>query len=382
MMYYELTEEQRMLQTMAADFAKKEVEPIAKELDETAEFPFDLVKKMGENKFFGLITPPEYGGVGAGYLAFLLVYEQICTVSVAAAFPIWYMPFDADVLYRYGNDYLKQNYLIPIAEGKKITTLGFSEPETGVFLKGIATKAEKVGDDWVINGTKRFNTLSAICDFGIFWTRTSERGLTVFLIEREKTPGWSNPRQEQLMGRRGIVSFDCFLEDVHVPEENLVGELDQGFGILTDIVARVETPAIAGESVGIAQSALNEAVNFAQTRVQPWTGKPITVYEGIQYRFADMAADIEASRAMLYALGKMLDKGEDTRVESAKTKLFCAGAANRVVNSAIVVHSGYGFTKDFAIERIYRDQKLSQLWGGTEDIQRMIIGTAVGRGYR
>jgi len=333
MIDHQLTEEQKMLQTMAREFGAKEIAPLAKEIDQTCDFPSELIKKLGEHNFFGLIFPPEYGGIGAGYLSFVIAVEEIARISALLGMEVWDITFDGEGINLFGSEYLKRKYLAPLAEGKIISTIGFSEPETGVFAAGITTKAVLDGDYWVLNGTKRFQTNSPVCDFALIWARTSERGLSVFVVERENSPGWSNPRIEDVLGRRGTKTADCVLEDVRVPKENLLGEKDRGFPILLDITARVESPGIAAKSVGIAQ----------------------------------------AARALLYSVGRLIDQGITPRVEAAMAKLFASEVSNRVVTSSMIVHSGYGFTKDFTIERLYRDQKLSQLYGGTVDIQRMII---------
>jgi butyryl-CoA dehydrogenase len=182
------------------------------------------------------------------------------------------------------------------------------------------------------------------------------------------------------MGHRGLTACDVALEDCRVPKENLIGELNQGYKYLEYTVARVEAPGIAAEGLGIAEQALEEAIFFAQTRMQPWTGKNITVTEGVRYRVADMAMDIDAGKGLLYRVCRLNDDGvPDTRVEAAEAKLFCGQMSSRVVNSAIILHAGYGYTKEFAIERLYRDQKLVQLFGGTEDVERLIVGRDVVR---
>lgn len=368
-----LTEEQKMLQAAAKEFARGKIAPIAKELDEKAEFPYEAIKEMGENNFFGLIFPQEYGGVGLGYLCLVIATEEICKASVMLGSQIWGVQFPGEMIYRFGNEYLKQKYLTSLAQGKVIPAISFSEPDTGTFPQGIKTTAVLKDNQYLLNGLKRFHSLSSICDFSLIIARTAEKGLSVFLVERGKSDGWSNTRPENLMGRRGLITGDCILENVTVPSENLVGEINNGYHMLLAAVARVESPGIAAESIGIAQAALDEAIKFSQTRIQPWLGKPISTHQGIQYRIADMSTEIEAARSLTYNVGRLLDQGVIPRKEAAMAKLFSSEMANRVVNSAMIVHSGYGYIKDSPIERLYRDQKLSQLYGGTVDIQRIII---------
>jgi len=378
----ELTEQQLMVQQLARDFAAKEIAPFGKEWDQKCEYPFDVVRKMGENNFFGLIFPPEYGGIGAGHVAFLLAMEEICRANVMVGTALWQRPAVGDTVYLAGSEYLKKTYLTPLAEGKHVVTIGYTEPDTGLFPQGIKAVARKDGDDYIINGHKRFNSFSSICDWVSFWVRTSPTALGLFVVEREKAgKGWITEHTEDLMGRRGVISSDLILENVRVPKENLIGKEDEGYPILLKMVARTESPGVAAESLGIAQAALDEAIKYATTRIQPWIGKPITAHQGIQFRIADIAIDVAAARSLIYHVGQLIDAGQIPRMEAAQAKAFAVTAAKRAVDNSMHVHGAYGYTKDFTIERLYRDQKLSELYGGSTDIQRMIVaeGTIQGK---
>ena len=377
----ELTEQQLMVKQLARDFAAKEIAPFGKEWDQKCEYPFDVLSKMGQNNFFGLIFPPEYGGVGAGHLALLLVMEEICQANVMVGTALWQRPGVGDTVYLAGSEYLKKTYLAPLAEGKHIVSIGFTEPDTGLFPQGIKTVARKDGDDYIINGHKRFCSFSPICDWAAVWARTGPNAMGLFVVEREKSgKGWTNEHVEDLMGRRGVLSSDLILEDVRVPKENMIGKEDEGYATLLKMVARTESPGVAAESLGIGQAALDEAIKYATTRIQPWTGKPITVHQGIQFRIADIAIDVAAARSLIYHVGQLVDSGQIPRMEAAQAKAFAITAAKRAVDNSMHVHGAYGYTKDFAIERLYRDQKLSEVYGGSTDIQRLIVAEGILQG--
>ena len=372
---YMLTEQQLMTRQLARDFADKEVAPFAKEWDQKNEYPRQTLEKMGEHNFFGLIFPPEYGGIGAGYLAWLLVIEEIARVSAQIASIMGQRSYVGEALYRFGSEYLKKTYLTPLAEGKRVVTFAFSEPQTGLFPQGLKTTAVRDGDEYVINGHKRFASFSPICDFAVIFCKTTDNRLGLFLVEREKVgKGWTNDRLEQFMGRGGTVSADLILENVRIPKENLVGDENSGYPILLDVVARVESPAIAADSVGLIQAALDEAIKYATTRIQPWAGnKPIAAYQAIQMRIGDIAIDLAAARSLVYNVGQLIDMGKAPRMEAAQAKAFAVLAAKRAIENSLHVHGAYGYTKDFLVERLYREQKMGELAGGSLDMQKMII---------
>jgi len=376
---YVLTEQQLMIRQLARDFAAKEVAPFAKEWDQKSEYPEHALEKMGELNFFGMIYPPEYGGTGAGYLAWLLVIEEIARISPMLALVMAQRSFPAEALYRFGSEYLKKTYLTPLAEGKRTVTFAFSEPETGLFPQGLKTTAVRDGNDYVINGHKRFASFSPICDFATVFAKTEDQYLGLFLVERAKAgKGWTNDRLEDFMGRRGAISADLILENVRIPKENLVGEENSGYPILLEVVARVESPSIAADSVGLAQAALDEAIKYATTRIQPWAGgKPIAAYQAIQLRIGDIAIDLAAARSLTYHLGQLIDLGKAPRMEAAQAKAFAVEAAGRAIANSLHVHGAYGFTKDFLIERLYREQKLGELAGGSLDMQKMIVARSL-----
>lgn len=371
-MEYFLSKENQLMKRAAREFAQKVIAPAVQEMEENADYPEEVLRKMGEAGYCGLPVSREYGGAGVGYMAYVLVMEEIARVSTAMSVYFGGTTAVAHMINVNANHDLKQKYLAPLAKGEQMTSLGFTEPDTGVFPQGLKTKAEPKGDAYIVNGTKRFCSWSAYCDFALVFTRTSKKGLTAFIIERKTSAGWSNSPRFELMGRRGVQTFDLNLKNVEVPKENIVGKVDEGFPVMVSAGVS-ERLWVAAESVGIAQTAYEEAVKYAKGRIQWWTGKPISIHQSIQNRIADISAEIEAARSLVYAASRQADEGHDVYRESGLAKLFATRMASMVMDNAIHVHGPYGYTKDYTIERLYRDQKLSQLYGGPTDITRMLI---------
>ncbi|HEY68627.1 MAG TPA: acyl-CoA dehydrogenase, partial [Thermoflexia bacterium] len=377
-MDFQLTEEHRMIRRMVREFAEKEIAPRAEEMDETDRFPDDLFRRMGELGILGLPFPEEYGGSGCDYMSLVIALEEIARVSGSMAITLdAHTSLCCEPIYLFGTEEQKRKYLVPLARGEKIGAFGLTEPQAGSDAGATRTRAVRDGDEWVINGQKIFITNGSIADVVVITAKTDPekgtRGISSFIIEKG-TPGFQPGRDEKKMGLRGSVTSELFFEDCRIPAENLLGKENEGFKqfLVTLDAGRI---AIAAMAVGLAQGAFEKAVAYAKERVQ--FGRPIAKFQAIQWMIADTATEIEAARLMVHRAAWLKEQGVRFTKEAAMAKLFATEVSERACYKALQIHGGYGYVREYAVERMYRDQRLCAIGEGTNEIQRLVIARQV-----
>ncbi|HUT14908.1 MAG TPA: acyl-CoA dehydrogenase, partial [Anaerolineae bacterium] len=361
-MDFGLTEEQQMIRKMVRDFAENEIRPIAKEMDVSEEFPWDVIRKMGNLGLMGLTIPEEYGGAGADTITYAIAVEEVSRVSGSVGITLAaHASLGLYPIYRFGDEAQKSKYLPPLASGSGLAAFGLTEPEAGSDAGAIKTTAVLDGECWVINGQKTFITSGSIADVVIVAAITDRaagtRGISNFVVEKD-TPGFRPGRDEDKMGLRGSVTSQLFFEDCRVPKESLLGAPGEGFKqfLITLDGGRISIGAMA---VGLAQGALDAAAKYSKERVQ--FGQPIANFQAIQWMIADMATEIEAARLMVYRAAWLKDQGGRFTKEAAMAKLYASEAAERACYKAIQIHGGYGYSREYDVERIYRDNRLTTI---------------------
>jgi len=381
-MDFSLTEDQKMLKTMLRDFATRELEPIAAQIDETAEFPAEQVKKIADLGLMGLTIPEEYGGSGKGMVDFCIAVEELARASAAVAsyFRIS-LSLAIPPIAMYGNDEQKRRWLVPHANGEKLACYALTEAGAGSDPAALETTATKKGDGYVLNGNKLFISIGAEAEIIVVFATIDKslrhRGVTAFVVEKG-TPGFSVGKHEDKMGFRGLSATELVFEDCFVPKENLLGEEGKGFRIALEALDESRV-TVGAEAVGIAQAAFEAAVSYAKDRQQ--YGRRIADFQAIQWMLADMATQIEAARLLNYQAAYLHDQGLPYIKESAMAKVFASEVSSFVTNKAIQIHGGYGYTKDYPVERYLRDAKLTEIYEGTSEMMRMTIARAiVGKG--
>jgi hypothetical protein len=371
---YGLTDEQKAVRQVARDFTRKEIEPIAAEMDEKEEFPREVYDKMGGLGFPGMLAPPEYGGSGAGYLALGLVLEEISKASSGIACCLVPHSGHYRAILRFGNEEQKRKYVTPLASGKRLGAFGMTEPDAGSDVASLQTTAILKGDHYIANGIKCFTTNGGEAEQYLLIARSKpkeepSRGISAFIVE-VGTPGFTFGKKERKMGFRANSTRDLIFQDCPIPKDNLLGEEGRGMRIGLDLMDYARMTA-AASAVGEAQAALDHAIKYAEQRVQ--FGRPIGHLQAIQFMLADMATVVEASRVLTYRLCRMLDDDLTCDKEAAITKVFATDMAMKVASDAVQIFGGYGYMKDYPVEAIFRDAKLGQIFDGTNEIQRVII---------
>ncbi len=371
---YELTDEQIQVKRAVREFAEAEIRPHIMEWDETQHFPREMFSKMGELGLSGVIFPEEYGGAGMGYVEYVTVIEEISRVdgsiglSVAA-----HNSLCTNHIFQYGSEEQKKRYVKPLAAGQKLGAWALTEPGSGSDASGMKTTAIKRDGGWLINGSKNFIThgISAdICVVIAFTKREMRsRGISAFIVERG-TNGFIAGKKENKLGVRASETASIIFEDCWVPDENLIGEPGRGFVNAMQVLdgGRISIAALA---LGIAQGAFESALKYSQERKQ--FGQPIFDFEAIQFKLADMATQIDAARLLTMRAAWMKDNKRPTTKESAMAKLFASEIAVKVSEEAIQIHGGYGYTKDYPVEKYWRDSKLCTIGEGTSEVQRLVI---------
>ncbi len=373
-MDFSLTEEQKLIQKTAREFAAREVEPIAAEIDATGRVPIENFRKMGELGLLGLLVPEEYGGSGADTVSFVLAVEEI---SKACASTGAMMAIHNGVvclpLLLFGTEEQKRKYLPDLAAGRLIGAFALTEPEAGSDAAAIRTRAVRDGDHYVLRGTKHFITNGAIADLVIVFATVDpslrHKGITAFIVEKG-TPGFSAGKEEVKMGIRGTNTSELIFDECRIPAENRLGEEGQGFKIALSVLDTGRI-GIAAQSLGIAERAYEEALNYAKRREQ--FGQPIARFQAIQWMLADMATRIEAARLLTYNAALKRDSGERFTKEASMAKLYASETAVWVVDRAVQIHGGYGYMKGYVVERLYRDARITAIYEGTNEIQRLVI---------
>jgi len=378
----ELAEEHKMIRKMVRQFAEKEVAPIAAEMDERAEVPFENIKKMGELGLLGLTVSEEYGGGGMDTVSYCIATEELSKACASTAIVMGVQnSLVCHGIEKFGTEDQKQRFLVPLAEGRFIGAFALTEPEAGSDAAAQKTTMVLDGNEYIVNGTKNFITSGAFADiillFGVTDKSLGYRGTTALLVEKG-TPGFSVGKEENKLGIRAADTSELVFEDCRVPVANRLGEEGQGFKIaMTDLDAgRI---SVAAQALGIAEAAYEAALEYAKAREQ--FGQPIAKFQGIQWMLADMATRIEASRLLIYnaALAKDRAKGSGARYskEAAMAKLYASETASWVTDLAIQIHGGYGYVKDYPVERYYRDARVTRLYEGTSEIQRLVIAAQI-----
>ena len=377
-MAYQLTEEQQMIRAMVREFAREELLPTAAERDITGEFPADNLKKMGELGLMGMTVPPEYNGAGADTVSYSVALQEIGYACAATAVIMSvHNSVACGPVYLFGSEYLKETYLKPLASGEKIGSFALTEPGAGSDPAGQKTKALKDGHSYTINGTKMFITTGKNSDLTVVTGYTDRakkhHGISAFVVEKG-TPGFHVGKEEEKMGLRGSDTVELIFEDCRVPEENLLGNEGDGFVIAMASLdgGRI---GIASQSVGLGQACLDAAVSYAKERVQ--FNKPIAQFQGIRWMIADMATQIEAARLLTFNAAAMRDRGENFSAAASMAKVFASEMANKVAYQALQIHGGYGYIKEYPVERFYRDARVLTIYEGTSEIQRIVISNSV-----
>lgn len=367
-MDFTLSKEQEMMKKLIRQFAERELAPIAAQIDEEDKIPNDLIPKLAKQKLFGITGDRKYGGSGGNFLDLVLTLEQLGRVSVSVAFIVDVHYLAVEAILKFGNDEQKAKYLPPLLQGNAIGSFAFTEAATGSDPKAITTVASFDGAGYVLNGSKRFISNAPLDGLIILFARYGE-GISAFITEKNKE-GYSTPKPWAKMGVRGLAVADIDLKDVKVPAIGLLGGKGGGFNVMVNIIAMGKL-GISALLLGCAQAALEEAIKYAKGRES--RGKPISNFLTIQCLIADIAAQLEAARWLTYRCASLLDRGEDIVADSALTKLFVSEMATEVTRKALQVHGGYGYIKEFKIERLYRDAKVGEIIEGVNEIQRVIV---------
>jgi butyryl-CoA dehydrogenase len=373
-----LNEEQRLVREMVRDLAKKEIAPRAAAVDKSEEFPEENLRKMAELGLLGLPYPEKYGGGGGDYLSYAIAVEEIAracgsTALIYAA----HVSLGCGPIYSFGNEEQKKKWLPRLCSGQGLGAFGLTEPEAGSDAGATRTTATRDGDTYILNGSKMWITSGAIADVVTCTAKTDPgagtAGISCFLVEKGM-PGFIPGKNEPKMGLKGSVTSALSFENCRVPKENLLGKEGEGFRqmLVTLDGGRIGIGAMA---LGLAQAAFDEAVRYAQERVQ--FGQPIAKFQAIQWMIADMATEIDAARLMVYRAAAMKDAGVRFTKEAAMAKLYASEAAERAAFKALQIHGGYGYSREYSVERIYRDQRLCSIGEGTSEIQRLVIARQV-----
>ena len=377
-MSIKFTDEQLMIQTMVRDFSREVIAPTAAERDKTKEFPGENLRQLGELGFMGMMVPPEYNGSGADTVSYVLALSEVAysCASTAVVMSV-HNSIVCESILRYGTEDQKQRFLKPLATGEIIGAFALTEPNAGSDPVRQTTKAVRDGDSYILNGTKRFITTGKNAGVVIVTVKTDEakrhKGISAFLVKKG-TPGFTTGPLEDKMGLRGSDTVDLLFEDCRVPAEDMLGEEGEGFKIaMTGLDGgRI---GISAQSVGVAQAALDAAVQYAKEREQ--FGQSISRFQGLRWMVADMATDIEAARQLMLSASAMKDRGENYTAQASMAKLFSSEMVNRVTGTALQIHGGYGYIKEYPVERYYRDARVFTIYEGTSEIQRIVISNHV-----
>lgn len=377
-MDYFLTEEQQMIRDLAQQIAEEKIVPVRAELDETGEFPWEIIKVLAQSDMLGLFIPEEYGGLGKGCFELCIAVEELSRACVGVSTSYAANALGTFPLLLFGTDDQKKKYLPQIAAGKKLVAFGLTEANAGSDAGGIQTTARLDGDYYVLNGTKQWITNGSVADVYTVIAITDKskgpRGASAFIVEKG-TPGFSFGKKENKMGIRCSITTELVFDNCRIPKENIIGKEGMGFIVAMKTLDASRT-GVGAQGLGVAQGAFDEAVKFARQRVQ--FGHPIISFQAIQHMLADMAIEIEAARALIYAVARFIDSGaKDVSKESACAKTFATDLGMRVTTNALQVMGGSGYMKEYPVEKMMRDAKILQIYEGTNQIQRNVIGQAL-----
>ncbi len=370
-MNYFLSEEQEMIRDTARQIAKEKIAPVAIEYDEKGTFPWDIVKDLAEADLFGVYLPEEYGGMGFGLFELCLIIEELSKACGGIALAYAGHALGLFPILLHGTEEQKKKYIPEFVAGKKLAAFGLTEANAGSDALGMKTIAKKEGDYWVLNGTKQWITNGEVADVYTVFAKTNPakgaRGLTCFIVDKG-TPGFSFGKKEDKMGIRASRTTELVFQDCKIPAGNMLG--GEGRGAIVAInTLNNSRPGIGAQALGIGSGALEDAIKYSRERVQ--FGQSVSSFQAVQHMLADMATQIEAARALLYSTARTIDSGvKNFAVESAMTKLFCSDTAMKVATDAVQVYGGYGYMKEYPMEKRMRDAKITQIYEGTNQIQR------------
>ena len=381
-MDFMLDKQHEMVRTLFKEFSEKEVKPLAQEVDETEVFPRVTVEKMAKAGFMGIPIPKEYGGQGADVLTYAMCVEELSKVcGTTGVIVSAHTSLCCDPILTFGTEEQKQKYLVPLAKGEKLGAFGLTEPGAGTDAQGQQTKAVLDGDEWVLNGSKIFITNGKEADVYVIFAVTGmieKRGkmmkeISAFIVEKG-TPGFTFGTKENKMGIRGSSTYELIFTDCRIPKENMLGAQGKGFNIAMHTLdgGRI---GIAAQALGIAQGAIDEVVPYVKSRKQ--FGRSIAKFQNTQFQLADMQTKVDAARWLVYDAAMKKEKGLPYSVEAAKAKLFASEVAMEVTTKAIQLMGGYGYTRDYPVERMFRDAKITEIYEGTSEVQRMVISGAM-----
>ena len=380
-MDFQLDQQHEMARALFKEFAEKEVKPHAIDVDETEEFPIETVKKMQKFGFMGIPIPKEYGGQGCDPLTYAMCVEELAKVcGTTAVIVSAHTSLCCDPIMTYGTEEQKQKYLVPLAKGEKLGAFGLTEPMAGTDAQGVQTKAvlSEDGKEWILNGSKCFITNGEVADVYIIIAYTDivedkkgrkQKKFSAFIVEKG-TPGFTFGTKENKMGIRGSSTYELIFQDCHIPAENLLGARGKGFPIAMHTLdgGRI---GIAAQALGIAEGALDRTVEYVKERKQ--FGRAIGQFQNTQFQLANMATKCEAAKLLVYAAADAKKKTDRYSVEAAKAKLFAAEVAMDVTTKAVQLHGGYGYIREYEVERMMRDAKITEIYEGTSEVQRMVI---------
>jgi alkylation response protein AidB-like acyl-CoA dehydrogenase len=375
-----LSEEQEQIREMVHDLCLERVEPRAAEIDESGQFPWDVKELFAKNDILGIPFTPDYGGVSGSALTLIIAVEEISKFCATSSLILSVQSLGSLPIWLAGSEEQKQKYLPPLARGEQLASYALTEPGSGSDAGGMRTRAIKHGDTYVINGSKTFITGGSVADTIVVFARTDQdgetpaRNISAFIVEKSM-PGFKVGKLEKKLGIRGSPTAQLFFEELAVPATNRIGNEGDGFRIAMRVLDH-SRPGIAAQALGIAEGAFDLARRYARERHQ--FGKPIAEFQGIQFMLADMATQIEAARALTYAAGDAIDrKLPEITITSSMAKLFASDTAMRVTTDAVQILGGYGYLREFAAERMMRDAKITQIYEGTNEIQRFVIAREV-----
>ena len=376
-MNFQLTREQELVKKMVREFAVKEVKPIAAEIDETERFPMENVEKMAKIGMMGIPFSKEYGGAGGDTLSYIIAVEELSKVCATTGVIVSaHTSLCASLIDQFGNKDQKEKYLKDLATGKKIGAFGLTEPGAGTDAAGQQTIAVLDGDNYILNGSKIFITNGGVAETFIVFAMTDKskgtKGISAFIVEKD-FEGFSIGKKEDKLGIRGSSTTELVMNNCVVPKENLIGQEGKGFGIAMKTLdgGRI---GIAAQALGIAEGAYEEAVNYMKERKQ--FNRPLAAFQGLQWMIAEMDTKIEAARHLVYKAAWLKENKLPYSVDAAKAKLFAAEVAMDVTTKAVQIHGGYGYTKEYPVERMMRDAKITEIYEGTSEVQKMVIAGA------
>ncbi len=377
-MDFELNEQQLLMQDSAREFAEKRLAPTAREWDEKEETPKEILSEMAELGYFGILLPEEYGGLGLDPLSYILALEEISKANAGVEITLSvHNSLACQAIVKYGTEEQKKKYLPRMAKGELIGAYSLSEPDAGTDAGGLKSTAVKKGDSYVVNGSKNWVTNAGYAGIFVVFVKTrpelGREGISALLVERN-TKGFAVGEKEKKMGIKCSDTREIFFSDAEVPAANLLGQEGQGLKIAFSLL-NIGRVGVGAQSLGIAQAAFEESLKYSKQRVA--FGQPIANFQATQFKLADMSTKIEAARLLVYKAAMLCENGESSAGEVSMAKLYASEAANWVTNEAVQIHGGYGYVKEYAVERYFRDARVTEIYEGTSEAQKIVISRSI-----